>query len=133
MTGGARGSASDKDRASRAKGDAWSLAYVARSGERLAGIVCCQIVDRDALTQPGVPIARVDLLAVAPRFRRRGVATRLWRRMEAKLKAMGISSAWTRSRVLGAGVDLTDGGTMSGAFEIFAKTLSELDESLKKI
>ena len=92
--------------ASRKKGDTGSLAFVALAGQRLAGIVCCQVLDKDVLPTGADPIAQVDLIGVDARFRRRGIATTLWKRMEARLRALGIRSAWTRSRVLGWGLDL---------------------------
>jgi len=91
-----------------------SLGFVARLGGglggglggRLAGVLCCQVVEDTVLAPGAGVVGHVDLLAVSPRYRRRGVATGLWKRMESKLAARGIPSVWTRSRALRSGVDL---------------------------
>ena len=92
--------------ASGKKQHAGALGLIAAEGQRLVGILCCQVLEDPVLAPGRGPVAHVDLMAVHPAFRRRGVATMMWQRMEAKLVAMGIPSVWTRSRVISAGVDL---------------------------
>ena len=72
------------------RGDADNLAFVAACGLRLVGILCCGIFEEDVLGPRGARVARLDLIGVAHQFRRGSVATKLWRRMEARLAKMGM-------------------------------------------
>ena len=89
--------------ASRRKDHAHSLAVVAAAQGRLAAVLCCHLT-RDRVLAPDTDsVAWLDLVGVAPGFRRSGIATRLWERMEKDLAKRGIPAAWTRSRALGWG------------------------------
>jgi ribosomal protein S18 acetylase RimI-like enzyme len=92
--------------ASRKKAHRNSIGLVAKAGPRVIGVLCCQILEDPVLAPGKGPVAHVDVLAVHPKFRRRGIATALWRRMEARLRSRGIASAWTRSRGIRWGVDV---------------------------
>lgn len=74
------------------------VAMVATKGRRLVGLVCCSLLEGG--------VSWPELIGVQKAYRRQGVATALWRRMEKKLRSLKVNSVWTRSRVLGAEIDL---------------------------
>lgn len=83
-----------------------SFGFVAVTGGRIAGLVLCSLAPFDSVNAPGRPNGRLEVVAVHPRFRRRGIATALWRRMEGRMKAAGARRVWTLSRSLDWGIDL---------------------------
>ncbi len=88
------------------KGDRRSFAFVAERRGRLVGLVLASIIPLDWLNRPSRPHGRFELIAVVPSLRRRGVATALWRRMEARLKRLGVRRVTTMSRPLSYGVEI---------------------------
>jgi ribosomal protein S18 acetylase RimI-like enzyme len=73
---------------------------------RIVGILVCSMAPYNDTNAPGRPNGRLHVIAVDPGFRRRGIATAMWKKMEAKLAAAGARRIWTLSRALDWGVDL---------------------------